>query len=393
MMKKICLLLMGIVLFSLNVKADMGPPIVANYSVSVSNKNGAACYEMNNNKYVKTSKVLEYGKKAKIAYEIEGKYAEIYYTVSNDLQEGCIVLISDITPTSGQYDVKNTDVTKIDSVKAVILAKGGLNLRKGPSQLYSKIITIPQYSVVTLSYSVGTYWYYALYNGKTGWISGNNQYFGMDEDKVLYSYTDISIYDSNRKVIGTIPKFTEVTDYLLLVQYDGPLYYVNYNGTKGFIDKMPYKVNGKIKLNVDSNLYDGNKIKKKITKGTILEYTIENNSDEYVSGTLIPINRFYIPSEGGIIKLSNTDDNYTIIEDDPLIKKKGFIGEGLFNEEKTEVTPPNEEKEEDPLVIPPLPNSDKQNNTETIIIALLSAIIGALTAVILIKFINSKKNK
>ena len=51
MKKRIYLLLIGILLFGFNVKADMGPPMVARYDVTVKNKDGAICYDEINGKY------------------------------------------------------------------------------------------------------------------------------------------------------------------------------------------------------------------------------------------------------------------------------------------------------------------------------------------------------
>ena len=398
MKKRIYLLLIGILLFGFNVKADMGPPMVARYDVTVKNKDGAVCYDEINGKYTKTSKVLEYGKTAFVAYEIEGKYAVLYYNINENEQDSCTVLTSDIAPKNSQFDIKNTDVEKIEAVKAVILAKGGLNLRKGPSSLYSKILTIPQYSVVTLTYNVGTYWYYADYNGHKGWISGNNQYFGMDDSDILYSITDTKIYDANKKVIGTIPKLTEVTDYLRLVHYDGPLYYVNYNGIKGYVNYMDRKVTGKIRVDKDTNLYDGKKLLKKITKGTTLDFTIEN-VDEYADNGNNVKYTYYIPSEKGTIAF-NYNEGYTIIEEIKAVSKtKGMIGEGLFGEKKVESEEEVKEPEDDtPPEIPPLDDENKEpesetSNKEIIIVALLSAVLGALTVLVIIKLVNIKKGK
>ncbi len=400
-MKKICSLLIAVLMiFVLNVKADMGPPMIANYEIVVANKDGAACY----NDGKKTDKVIEYGKVLKVDYEVSGKYISVSYSVADGTVESCELLTSDIIVKDSTYSVNNSDVTKLDPVKAVILAKGGLNLRKGPATVYSRIMTIPQYSVVTLKYRVGTYWFYIEYNGHKGWISGDNQYFGYNDDNILYSYEDVAIHDKNGKKIGTIPALTEITDYLTLVVYDGPLYYVNYKGTLGYVDYMPNKVRGEVKVLADTKVYNKKSVINTIKKDTTLVYSIikyENEGNDTY---------FYIPTEKGIIHLD--DENKYQLVGEALDNKKttGFIGEGLFGEKKDETNDTSGRsynEEENPII----PNNNENNNEnnvvtpnsaddnafklskEMIIICVLSCIILALTAFIIIKLVNNKKKE
>lgn len=406
-MKKIFnLLFLGIMVLGLsNVMADAGAPMISSYDIIVSNKDGASCYSYNvdTRKYVKSDKKLDYGKTYKVYSEIFGGYVGI-----ND--DNCdYVKLSDVKTTKESYSVNNDDVEKITQQKAVILARGGLNMRKGPAVAYQAITTIPQYSVVTLKYKTGTFWYYAEYNGRSGWISGVNQYFGYDGDKILVSTEKTEIYDvkDKDKVIGTIPPLTEITDYLEVVFYHADdsniyefSYYVVYNGIKGFVKYMPSKAEGKISLLKDSNLYDlNNKLIKTIKKGTVLEYSIYDYgmySDDPVS--------IYIPKEKGKIKYEFNTSAHEYFEEigesKQLTKTKGFIGEGLFGEKTTTNNiPSNNEPQnnsEPSNTLEPTSQNNETNNglglsNELIIICVLGSIVLALTIVIVILLVNKNK--
>ncbi len=235
-MKKISLLIITIVcLFVVNVKADMEPPQIIAHKVMVTNKDGASCYE--NGK--KTDKVIPYGTTLEVDHDIDGSYI----MVSND-DYYCLVKYSDVSSKTQSFSLNDEKVEKITPVKGLILAKGGLNMRKGPSVTYSKIMTVPQNAIVTLTHKAGTYWYYCEYNGHNGWITGMDGYFGYDGKETLISYEDVKIYSTYDKkaVIGKIPANTEITDYVNLINYTNSniSHYVIYNGTKGYVNKMLY---------------------------------------------------------------------------------------------------------------------------------------------------------
>ncbi len=134
-MKKSKLLIITLIcLFVVNVKADMGPPMIAEHEVMVTNKNGAACYLDGK----KTGEVLAYGKTYTVSDDINGNYISVYDSNGN----GCTVKYSDVSAKKQSYDLSSAK--EITPIKAVILANGGLNMRKGPSVTYSKVVTIPQ---------------------------------------------------------------------------------------------------------------------------------------------------------------------------------------------------------------------------------------------------------
>ena len=139
MRKNLSLLLILLLSITFNVKADMGPPMIARFELVVSNKNGAACYEEKNNKFVETNKKIAYNK---IVY-LDYKEANDYYVVSlkdGNIDDGCIVKLSDLSLKNSTFNNNNESAEKITPKYAIVLAGGGLNLRKGPSTMYSKVL-------------------------------------------------------------------------------------------------------------------------------------------------------------------------------------------------------------------------------------------------------------
>ena len=393
MKKLISLLLVILFLAVSNVKADAGGPMVIGYDVIVSNKNGAACYKYNNGKYDKTNKVLSYDTVINIYEELSSNdYVSIW-------QESCdYVKKADLKTKKDTFGINEEGVEKLTEVKAVVLAKGGLNLRKGPAVAYSRITTIPQYSVITLKYRAGTYWFYTEFNGKSGWVSAINNYLGLDSNEILFTYKETEIRDvkDGNKVLGKIPAYTEITDYVNLISDGWETHYVNYNGIKGEISYVPYKVNGKIKLLDNAKVYNGKNVIGEVKKGEVLDFTLQEYDEDFI---------FYIPSKGGVLHLRNNEvvKDYEIIQTAKDVKKtKGFIGEGLFGEKKTSNT--NNEPSDKPTEPSNNQNSNSNNTQEVnnndnknvmskelIIICVLGSIVLALVIVIVILLINKRK--
>lgn len=376
-MKKLKLILIIVCLFIINVKADMGGPTIIEHEVMVTNKNGAVCYEGEK----KSNKVIPYGTMLKVDTDIKGSRIYVY----ND-NYSCEVTYSDVSAKIQSFDINSDKVEKITTKKAIILASGGLNMRKGPAVSYAKIMTIPQYKVVTVTHKAGTYWYYADYNGQKGWISGMNGYIGFDGNEVLYNYQPVKIYSTNGKtVLGTIPMNTEITDYIVLsgrpyFQYS---YYVIYNNIKGFIGDMFYKTDGlgKIKLTKDIDIHDEKTglVTKKLTANQELEYNMHDNVDT-----------FYFPDKKLELYIDNNYFEF-VNEAKLLTKNNGYIGSGLFGEEKIEIEETPEEKVDE--TTPVIEENPTKSNTELIIICILSSIIGALTCLVVIKLVNARKEK
>lgn len=404
MKKYLSLLLIILLSITFNVNADMGPPSIAKFELVVSNKNGATCYEEKDNKYVATNKKIDYNKIVYLEYKLSNDYYTVLIKNKDLMEEGCIVKVSDLSLKDSKFDVTNKEVSKIEPVNAVVLAGGGLNLRKGPSTMYSKITLVPEKTVVKLTHNSGTYWYYTQYNGNNGWGTAENGYLGLDSDYVLINiFRDTEIFSDKKmtKKVGVIPKGTEIASYVSFVKSAddfAPSYYVNYNGTKGYIGSMDVKVSGKIKLMKDTNLYDINdKVIKTLKPGTY-NYSVTGDYNEY----------YYLSDEKGLIKTEKYeyDKDYQTVGDMTFVKKdKGYLGEGLFGEKVTKTNNDNTGNMEngDPNnlidvndgktneVKEELKKQEKLSN-ETIIIIALAAVILALTITVVILLVNKKKN-
>ena len=365
-MKRVLLLLI-ICLLVINVEAD-NIPVIASHKVMVTNKEGTSCYKEGK----KTDEVIPYKTMLMVNYDIVGSYIN----VTND-KYNCDVKYVDVSSYDQKFSLDNQSVEQITPIRALVLSTSGLNMRIGPSVTYSRVVRIPQNTVITLNYKSGTYWYHTEYDGKLGWITSMNGYIGYDFNRVLISHEKTKLYDvTGNTVLANIPENTEITDYMKLetVNESDVMYYAIYNGTKGYLKSMLYKTNGtgKIKLTKDIDIKDNEgKLIKKITSGSELEYTMIDDNGNY-----------YFPERNLVIKL-NTDEYEYIVKAKPFIKEKGYIGDGFFGEEKIER---EEVKQEEAEFIIQDKVERKSNTMAIIIVCLLITIIAALTTIAFIKY-------
>ena len=381
MKKKIFVL--GLLLGVIGVKADMGAPSVVSQEVMVANKDGAYCYNIkydsNGRTFSKTDKKVPYGKTFKIWEDVGVEYVG----VSSEGYYDCYVSANDVVSKNDEFDITSSkEVQKIDTKKAIILKNDGVLLKKGPGIAFSTIATIPKGSIINISYRAGTYWFYAEYNGLGGWVNGQDEAFAYDDSAILIYPYDNDIYDSNKKVIGKIPAYEEITDYLELVSHGTNNYYVNYKGIIGSIYTAYPKVNGKLRLKKDIKLYedvDGKKLINTIKKGTECDYSLIKHADFPEGNTSI-----YVPSLKGWL-IYQEDYNNTAYEEigetKVLKKEKGYLGEGLFGENV-----PSKDKDNPST-------SMKVNNNDLVMICVIGAIILSVTIIVVIKLVNKKKNK
>ena len=412
MKKYLSLLLILLLSITFNVKADMGPPSIARFELVVSNKNGATCYDQKDGKFVATNKKIDYNKIVYLDYNYDGDY----YSISlkdEEINDNCLVNIHDLSLKDSSFSQNNQSVEKITPKYAIVFAGGGLNLRKGPSTMYSKVTLIPEKTILKLTHKAGDLWYYTEYNGKSGWVSAD--YVAYDEDYILYEFENVNIYSDKKltKKIGTIPKLTDISNYVTFGEYsDDAGHYVNYNGIKGYTQRLHHKLIDKITIDKEVNLYDkDNKVIKKIKPG-IYECFI----GEYPIGDGYGTDSVFLTSENGIIKLEqlyakeNEEKNYYELayKSTTLKKDKGYIGEGLFGEKIVKIDRSNVEDDNTSTPDPnnlidvndgktnevkeELKKQDKMNN-ETIIIIVLAAVVLALTITVIILLVNKKKNK
>ena len=227
-------------------------------------------------------------------------------------------------------------------------------------------------------------------------------------------FENVDIYSDKKltKKLGTIPKLTDISNYVTFGEYSNDAgHYVNYNGIKGYIERLHHKLIDKITIEKEVNLYDkDNKVIKKIKPGIYECYV-----GEYPIGDGYGTDSVFLTTENGIIKLEqlygseNEEKNYYELahKSTTLKKDKGYLGEGLFGEKVTKNNTnsdnsnnmvnddtnnlidvndgkTNEVKEE-------LKKQDKINN-ETTIIIVLAAVVLALTITVVILLVNKKKN-
>ena len=372
-MKKIKILfLLVLCLLIIDVKAD-NKAVIISHQVMVTNKEGTTCYSEGK----KTEEVIPYKTMLTVSYDIVGSYINVV----NDKYD-CDVKYSDVSSNTQKFSLDTKGVEKITSLRAIVLPNTGLNMRIGPAVTYAKRITIPQNTIIDLTYKAGTYWYYTEYNGVSGWVTAMNKYLGYDYDKVLVNYEKTKVYGTNGvTVLTTIPENTNITDYIKLesINEEDFKYYVNYNGIKGYIKDMLYKTNGNgtIKLIKDVDIKDekGNPVKR-MSAGSELEYSMQNEHGY-----------FYFPTKNALINLNREDYEY-VKEAKLLVKDKGYLGEGIFGEEKKErekIIEPEEKEEE---------KKDNDNNTrDLIIIILLAGILISLIVLVIVKIVGNKNNK
>ncbi len=138
-MKKIINLLLGVVLFiPIFVFADMGSPIIEEYEVVVNKSGGVYAYINDDNKYIKTDKIIPYGTKTEVSdFESEEDgYVSIDYDEETDTTY--YVKLSDTELVDKNYKV---DMSKLSSKEKGIVLKDVV-IRKGPANAYESVGTI-----------------------------------------------------------------------------------------------------------------------------------------------------------------------------------------------------------------------------------------------------------
>jgi len=257
-MKKIKLfILLMLVSFPMLVSADAAGPMLTQYDIRISNKNGAIIYKWDDktDKYTKTNEVLKYDQIYTVINEkIEDKqlYGILYeYNEEGEYSNEYIIKLSDAKPL--KY---NLDDYKQETSQKYYVFEEGVILYQGPSKIYNKVSpekTIPVGTIIETKHYDGI-WAYINYKGTKGWIyvctdkevSPYNESSGVAElkENETVSFKTIGPVDlyttpkSNKKVGITIPKNADIINQKVIATYmDNPNnnYYIEYNGTKGWI--------------------------------------------------------------------------------------------------------------------------------------------------------------
>ncbi len=393
------LLLLSLLLV-LNVKADMGPPVLPILEMEVSNPYGAKCYDSDS----KVNRTLKYGE---LVYGYiddtdlyDDNFKKDYYQLS--FNEGeviyCYVKKTDVVVKQDNFKPSEDDKEK---GPFALWALKDIKIYSGPSKnFYKEIGSIPKDSKLESSYKLGDYWYYVTYNGITGYISGESQDLinKITETIVMYEPNDYKI-ESGKVTIPAGEEFKEywVTDYerVVYVVYNGKL--VNTTIHKvGDYNYFATKCNGsKIEALKELPVYSyENNIKKKINT---LEVNKKYDVEYCFQGYRENREAYYIPSLKGWIDEEYGGDGEEVRS--PIVF---YDKDGNSNRDEQE-DPKQEEPTEKPKnpgdVQPPTPKpeptpDDKKGltNDELIMICVGAGILIAVTILVVIKLVNKKKN-
>lgn len=215
-MKKIKLLLLLIVmLIPCMVKADMGAPMTRPYEMVVTAEDGIDYYDYQGNKMGHLNK----GDKFSVSYAYDNKYTilvnnsgvkdnEKSFRLSS--LEGTMLAVEEITPES-IMDEKNNGVSVEKVTKnngAIVYAPEGVDIRKGPSDVYDKVGHLDKDTTFNYLYSIsggGVTHVYVDIDGVKGWID-------ILKSKVLLENTSRYIASMDLDLeCATIPKNTILT--------------------------------------------------------------------------------------------------------------------------------------------------------------------------------------
>ena len=218
----------------MEVSADVAVPVITSYSAIVTNPKGAKAYEDSyefiDEETMKPKLVIPYNAEVLVVSEFEGVDARVKY---NNVQY--IVSADDITPKSGEYELKNA--VHYDSPKKAMTVTD-IYIYSGPSKTFKKVGTISKNVELSFEYVIeDTYgyasWVYVSYEGKEGWTQyghGWATYLALvPEDGA------ITILKNYKLGSVTINSGTKLDCLYTYAERSGDVCFISYNGTKGWI--------------------------------------------------------------------------------------------------------------------------------------------------------------
>lgn len=263
-MKKIKYLLVLLLMLPIFVKADGGGPVSLSFDAVVTNPDGAALYEWEDDDVLaKTSKVLKFQKRIKISYEEEinnksyGIYSECReewddeWDEYNDVCDDYYVDMNNLSVDKEEFTLKDLNKFIIDyeggdnsidsDVLRIYIDHENVKLKKGPSSLYKDYdYEVEVGSIYKVEAEVSG-WYYISNGNKKGWISSDENWF-CDYGRKVWVLDDAQVFSK----IGTkipdvkVPGNTKFDNAFIYEEYLGyddeteeaiiDVYYlVNYN--------------------------------------------------------------------------------------------------------------------------------------------------------------------
>lgn len=419
-MKKIINLLLGVILFiPIFVFADMGSPMIYEYEVIVNKSSGVYAYINDDNKYVKTDKIIPYGTKTEVSdFESEEDgYVSIDYDEETDTTY--YVKLSDTELVDKNYKI---DMSKLSSKEKGIVLKDTV-IRKGPANAYESIGTIAAGTKLDIrffvsidedtgdtSYETDIPFVYVEYNGKKGFITTYNStvaYFEFTDGIISFKDVDIEDPVTNKK-IGVLKANELLTKNVYQLDMWSSSYYVEYNGKKGLVNKFSFIIKSDKKqefttnkkfniynsLEVDMERYEKKlKVVGTVDKNTVIKSDLwDNMYDEcriyYEKGNV----------KGWIFAPNLENDNegegntpcYGLTYETEIPKEdEDIIGS---DDNKDDIEKSYEEKPNDVEEIP-IQENNKENKMQIIYLCIGAALIISLTAVVIIILINRKKKE
>jgi len=385
------------------VKADMGPPMMTEYQVRVTNPNGTTAINTEGEEI----RTFKYDEIIKVNYE---------KIINNELYGGNFGELVKLSDTKLVTDVVDLEKFKNERKQKYYIFDDTNVLYKGPSKTYGKVepeTTLKKGSIVETEY-YDQLWAYVEQDGVKGWV-------------YTYTYTDVAPYEEQpgmaiyatdwyngsvkvkktieekkiykspkeKEVIATIPKDTNVN--IIYVYNDEPkfpYYYVSYDGKKGWVKAEAIEIEGNSFLNMLNQVVTTNSTYKVDNSNGISMYKEYNSTSEILetipNNTILDvkyelIGNYHWPwyqveynGKTGWVKGENVkiDDNGTTSQPD-----------NNNTEEEQETNIPNTEdttmeKDEE---------QEKLSPREIIIICITTAVVASLTAFVTIKLINKKK--
>lgn len=261
-MKKIIkLIMLMIFLIPLTVKADMGAPMIKEYTAIVNKVEGADYYD-----YEYENDIVSYVKKGTLNYndEVTISYEEEinneYYGHFHLNEKYYYIKLSDIIVKENNVELKEENKCLDEknknkypycytSSENLVLKKDGIKLYSGPAYGYEILADIPKGTILKYEYaSESQAWFYTEYNGVKGWVCELHGAIGTKTEDEFLVALDTSLYESvgdyskepiilNSIKANTIIKGGYGTDAWTRSML------INYNGINGYInsDDVAYK--------------------------------------------------------------------------------------------------------------------------------------------------------
>ena len=365
------------------VKADMSAPELRPYEVVVTTSNGIDYYNYKG----EVAGHLNKDDKVFVIYEYDGKYTLGVETVKYGIHtheslgtvsslDGFALVEDSVDPTLGLED---SSIRKADKdLKALVYTSDGVDVYKGPSDVYEKVGHLQKDTALTYKYSTDSY-IYVEYGNVKGWINILKGKVLIEND-VQYIFK--SDYDTK---CGIIPKNSITTPTYKTDMWQHETLF-EYNGCTVLLKSFR-----------DDTILDIYPLENTVNKDITL-YKYADSSSEVV--TTIPSGEKVTVLAGGDFMSGTESVRY--------IKYNDLVGWSLDNEDAFSWMSDTEEKEPEkvedtikiedielpekkPTVVEPMVTKSKLGLTTLIVLCAFGGIILVVTAIVIIVLVNKTK--